>query len=170
MRPSLLPGLLTAAQRNRNRGFADVALFEVGQAYRGDKPEDQFMLAGGVRVGTASLTGAGRHLGRRGASDADLFDVKADVSPLLAALGVDPHAGADHARRAAWFHPGRSGQPAARAQGRARALRRDAPRDAEGARCGGAAAAFEVFLDALPAEKRKSARPAAARCGRPAAA
>ena len=39
MRPSLLPGLLAAVQRNNNRGFADVALFEVGQIYRGDGAE-----------------------------------------------------------------------------------------------------------------------------------
>ena len=30
MRPSLLPGLLAAARRNANRGFADVGLFEIG--------------------------------------------------------------------------------------------------------------------------------------------
>jgi phenylalanyl-tRNA synthetase beta chain len=30
MRPSLLPGLVAAAQKNADRGFADVALFEVG--------------------------------------------------------------------------------------------------------------------------------------------
>ncbi len=36
MRPGLLPGLLTALKRNRNRGFADAALFELGQAYRGE--------------------------------------------------------------------------------------------------------------------------------------
>ena len=39
LRPSLLPGLLAAVQRNRNRGAADVGLFEVGQAYRGDAPK-----------------------------------------------------------------------------------------------------------------------------------
>ena len=57
MRPSLLPGLLSAVQRNRNRGFADVGLFEVGQAYRGDEPNDQFMAASGVRAGAAALCG-----------------------------------------------------------------------------------------------------------------
>ncbi len=35
MRPSLLPGLLEAAQRNADRGYGDVALFEVGQIFRG---------------------------------------------------------------------------------------------------------------------------------------
>ncbi len=42
MRPSLVPGLVTAAQNNANRGFADMALFEVGQIFKGDRPEDQF--------------------------------------------------------------------------------------------------------------------------------
>ena len=61
MRPSLLPGLITAAQRNRDRGFADGALFELGQAYRGAKPEDQFVAASGVRFGRSALSGSGRH-------------------------------------------------------------------------------------------------------------
>ena len=88
MRPSLLPGLLAAVQRNRNRGFADVALFEVGQAYRGDEPKDQFMAASGVRAGAAALAGSGRHWAGA-AKDADLFDAKADVVALLAGLGFD---------------------------------------------------------------------------------
>ncbi len=33
MRPSLLPGLVVAAQKNADRGFADVALFEVGTGF-----------------------------------------------------------------------------------------------------------------------------------------
>src|SRR5690606_9970090 len=42
MRPSLLPGLIAAAQKNADRGFPDVALFEAGQIFRGDRPEDQY--------------------------------------------------------------------------------------------------------------------------------
>ena len=45
MRPSLLPALSPSAQRNADRGFPDLALFEVGQIYRGDRPEDQFAAA-----------------------------------------------------------------------------------------------------------------------------
>src|SRR5690606_13296164 len=41
MRPSLLPGLIAAAQRNADRGFPDVALFEVSGIYEGDTPEAQ---------------------------------------------------------------------------------------------------------------------------------
>ena len=36
MRPSLLPGLLAAARRNANRGFADLQIFEVGQVFLSD--------------------------------------------------------------------------------------------------------------------------------------
>src|SRR5436189_4644416 len=60
MRPSLLPGLVTAAQRNIDRGFPDLALFEVGQIFTSDGPEDQLVAASGVRHGFASA-GLGRH-------------------------------------------------------------------------------------------------------------
>ncbi len=61
MRPSLLPGLIMAAQRNADRGLADVALFEVGQVFKGDQPEDQFTAAGGLRRALAKASGIGRH-------------------------------------------------------------------------------------------------------------
>ena len=61
MRPSLLPGLVAAAQANADRGYGDVVLFEVGQVFKGDRPQDQFMAASGVRRGLASSEGLGRH-------------------------------------------------------------------------------------------------------------
>ena len=67
MRPGLLPGLVTAAQRNRDRGFADGALFELGQAYRGPLPEDQYVAAAGVRFGHSALARLRPRLVRRGA-------------------------------------------------------------------------------------------------------
>src|SRR5690606_38540209 len=63
MRPSLLPGLIAAAQRNADRGFGDVALFEVSGTYEGDTPDLQRRVAGGVRRGTAKMEGHGRHWG-----------------------------------------------------------------------------------------------------------
>src|SRR5206468_2906074 len=54
MRPSLLPGLVATAQANADRGFGDAAIFEVGQVFKGDRPEDQFMAASGIRRGFAS--------------------------------------------------------------------------------------------------------------------
>src|SRR5262249_25540149 len=60
MRPSLIPGLVTAAQQNADRGFNDVALFEVGQIFGGDRPQDQLIAASGVRRALASSRGIGR--------------------------------------------------------------------------------------------------------------
>ena len=86
MRPSLLPGLVAAAQANANRGFPDVALFEVGQVFKGDKPEDQLVAASGVRHGFASSKGMGRHWS--GSATADALDAKADAFAVLAAAGA----------------------------------------------------------------------------------
>jgi phenylalanyl-tRNA synthetase beta chain len=108
MRPSLLPGLVVAAQRNRDRGFADGALFELGQAYRGPAPDDQFVAASGVRFGRSALSGVGRHWSGEAAL-ADVFAAKADAIAALAALGLD-QANITVTREApSWFHPGRSG-------------------------------------------------------------
>src|SRR5437764_3886770 len=54
MRPSLLPGLDAPVQANVNRGFPDLALFEVGQVFKGDRPEQQLTSAAGVRHGLAA--------------------------------------------------------------------------------------------------------------------
>ena len=86
MRPSLLPGLIAAAQANADRGFPDVALFEVGQIFRGDGPQDQFVAAAGLRRGTASPAGVGRHWS--GSAAADALDAKADAFAVLAAAGA----------------------------------------------------------------------------------
>ncbi len=57
MRPSLLPGLIAAAQRNADKGIGDVALFEVSGTYEGDGADQQRRVAAGVRRGTAKLDG-----------------------------------------------------------------------------------------------------------------
>ena len=108
MRPSLLPGLVTAAQRNRDRGFADGALFELGQAYRGAAAEDQFVAVAGVRFGRSALLGSGRHWSGE-APAAELFAAKADTVAALAALGLDQASLTVTREAPAWFHPGRSG-------------------------------------------------------------
>jgi len=108
MRPSLLPGLIAAAQWNRDRGFADGALFELGQAYRGAQPEDQFVAASGVRFGRSALSGSGRHWSGE-APAADVFAAKADAVAALAALGLDQASLGVTREAPSWFHPGRSG-------------------------------------------------------------
>src|SRR5690606_1889191 len=87
MRPSLLPGLIAAAQRNADRGFADVALFEVSGTYQGDGPDEQRRVAGGVRRGTARMEGQGRHWAGN-AAPVGVFDAKADAMAALEACGA----------------------------------------------------------------------------------
>ena len=155
MRPGLLPGLLTALKRNRNRGFADAALFELGQAYRGEKPDDQYISASGVRAGTAKLGGGGRHWDGA-AKDVDVFDAKADVFAVLAALGFDP-AKAQITRDApAWYHPGRSGTLRLGPKVVLAHFGELHPATLKALDVAAPVAAFEVFLDALPAQKAKS--------------
>ena len=154
MRPSLLPGLLAAVQRNRNRGFADVAIFEVGQAYRGDEPKDQFLAASGVRAVAATLAGSGRHW-MGAAKDADLFEAKADVFAVLAGLGFDATKAQITRDAPAWFHPGRS---AALKLGPKITLAHFGevhPETLQAMGVAGPVAAFEVFVGALPPEKNR---------------
>ncbi len=108
MRPSLIPGLATAAQRNADRGVSDVALFEVGQVFAGDRPKDQTTAATVVRRGTAGEGGAGRHWS--GKADAvSVYDAKADALALLEAVGFDTSKAQIGPGAPAWYHPGRSG-------------------------------------------------------------
>ena len=155
MRPSLLPGLLAAVARNRNRGFDDVALFEVGQAYRGDKPDEQVMAAAGIRAGAARVAGLGRHWDSK-AEDAGAFDAKADAVAVLASLGLDV-AKAQITRDAPpWFHPGRSGVLRLGPKVVLAHFGELHPNTLKLMDVTTPAAAFEVFLGALPAEKRRS--------------
>ena len=108
MRPSLLPGLVRALAKNVDRGHGDVALFEVGQVFAGDEPQDQTTMAAGVRQGLARPGGEGRHWSHPAAA-ADTFDAKGDLGAVLAAVG----GAADRAEvtrdAPAHYHPGRSG-------------------------------------------------------------
>ena len=66
MRPSLLPNLILAAQRNAARGQRDAALFEVGPQYAGDRPEEQAIVATAIRAGrTGPALGGTGAAGRR---------------------------------------------------------------------------------------------------------
>jgi phenylalanyl-tRNA synthetase beta chain len=160
MRPSLLPGLVAAAQANADRGFPDVALFEVGQVFKGDRPEDQLIAAAGVRHGFASSKGLGRHWS--GSATADALDAKADAFAVLAATGapmqalqVVPGGGA---QGISWLHPGRSGSIQIGPQNILGYFGELHPRTLEALGADGPLIAFEVFLDRIPDAKQKPTR------------
>src|SRR5690606_22752774 len=93
--------------RNADRGYPDVALFEVGQIFVSDEPEGQKMVACALRRGTARMEGVGRRWDGE-ARPVDVFDAKADAMALLAALGI-PTGGLQIVPSGPdWYHPGRS--------------------------------------------------------------
>jgi phenylalanyl-tRNA synthetase beta chain len=154
MRPSLLPGLIRAGQANADRGFGDVALFEVGQVFQSDEPEGQLIAAAGLRRGTARLEGAGRHWDGA-AKPVDAFDAKADVMALLAGLGVPVGGLQIVAGGPSWAHPGRSGTLQFGPKGVIGAFGELHPRVLKALDVKGPLVAFEIHLDALPLPKFK---------------
>ena len=156
MRPSLLPGLVAAVQSNRDRGFPDAALFEVGQIFKGDKPEDQLTAASGVRHGFASSQGLGRHWS--GSKTADALDAKADALAVLAAAGAPMQALQIVPGGASWLHPGRSGTIQIGPQNVLGYFGELHPRTLELLGADGPLMAFEVILERIPAAKQKPTR------------
>ncbi|MFO1136210.1 MAG: phenylalanine--tRNA ligase subunit beta [Rhodoblastus sp.] len=154
MRPSLAPGLLAAAQRNADRGATDVALFEVGQVFRGDGDKDQAYNAAGIRRGTAKVGGAGRIWGSR-AANVDVFDAKADALALLAALGVSASAIQIVPGGPSFLHPGRSASLQFGPKNVVGWFGEFHPATLEALDVAGPLSGFEVTLDAVPAPKAR---------------
>lgn len=157
MRPSLLPGLLAAAQRNADRGYPDVALFEIGQIFAGDAPEDQSMAAAGVRRGTAKLQGAARHWSGSSAA-VDVFDAKADAEAVLAAIGAPVDKLQVYRDAPDYFHPGRSGALKLGPKNTLAVFGEIHPRTLALLDIEGPVVAFEIFPDNLPQPKGKATR------------
>jgi phenylalanyl-tRNA synthetase beta chain len=161
MRPSLIPGLIAAAQRNADRGFADSALFEVGQIFRGDQPSDQFIAAAGVRRALAKPSGIGRHWSAKN-GEVDAFDAKADVLAALIAAGAPPQALQVVPGGPAWFHPGRCGTIQIGPQNVLGHFGELHPSALEALDVEGPLVAFEVILERIPEPKAKATRAKAA--------
>ncbi len=161
MRPSLLPGLLTAAQRNADKGYGDVALFEVSGTYESDLPSGQRRVAGGVRRGTATLAGAGRlwsNATKGGGKPVDVFDAKADAIAVLEACGLPMANVQFEAGGPAWYHPGRSGTIKLGPKVVLGHFGEFHPKTLDALDVSGALAGFEIYLDAMPEPKKKATR------------
>ncbi len=154
MRPSLLPGLIAAAKRNADRSFGDIALFEVGQIFKGIEPSDQKTVASGIRRKTARLIGPGRHWAE-GSEDADIYDAKADALALLGSLGVPLGGLQIVADGPSWFHPGRRGSLQFGPKNMIGHFGEIDPRVLEKLDVEGPIVGFELLLDDIPAPKSK---------------
>ncbi|MBM7405293.1 MULTISPECIES: phenylalanine--tRNA ligase subunit beta [Sphingomonas] len=146
MRPSLLPGLLSAANRNLKRGATGVRLFEIGRRYLG---EGERLTLGVVLAG--EQRSRGWQAGKAAAFDA--FDAKAEALALLEAAGA-PVANLqvmDGAGDA--YHPGQSATLRLGPKTVLAAFGTLHPRIAKAFDLSGSVVAVELFLDALPGKR-----------------
>jgi phenylalanyl-tRNA synthetase beta chain len=157
MRPSLLPGLIAAARRNADRGYGDVALFEVSGTYENDTPQGQRRVAAGVRRGTAGLTGSGRDWDGN-AAPVGVFDAKADAIAALEACGAPVDRLQIETGAPDWYHPGRSGLIKLGPKLVLGHFGEFHPRTLEGLDVSGPLCGFEVFVDAVPEPKAKATK------------
>jgi phenylalanyl-tRNA synthetase beta chain len=161
MRPSLLPGLLTAAQRNADKGYGDVALFEVSGIYEDDTAEGQRRIAGGIRRGTATLNGAGRlwsNAAKGGGKPVDVYEAKADALAVLEACGFPAANLQIEQGGPAWYHPGRSGTIKMGPKLVIGHFGEFHPKVLEALDVSGALCGFEIVIDKLPEPKKKATR------------
>ncbi|NOU03325.1 MAG: phenylalanine--tRNA ligase subunit beta, partial [Novosphingobium sp.] len=101
MRPSLLPGLLSAVQRNLDRGASTVRLFELGRRYLADGEHPTLVL---VLAGDKTA----RHWQSGKAQSYDAFDAKAICLELLRQAGAPVDNLMVMGDAGAVYHPGQS--------------------------------------------------------------
>jgi phenylalanyl-tRNA synthetase beta chain len=151
MRPSLLPGLLSAARRNLDRGATGLRLFEIGRRYlrgEGGKSDERLSLA--VLL-AGEKTPRGHATGKAVVFDA--FDAKAEALALLAEAGAPVDNLQVLGEAGGQFHPGQS---ATLRLGPKTVLARFGmlhPATLKGFDIAAPVAAVELFLDAIPAKR-----------------
>ncbi|NIJ17690.1 phenylalanine--tRNA ligase subunit beta [Sphingobium vermicomposti] len=147
MRPSLLPGLLSASRRNVDRGASSVWLFELGRRYFADRER-----------ATASFVLAGEKLPRgwqTGKAQAfTAFDAKSEVVALLAAAGAPVGNLQSFGEASAAYHPGQSGTLRLGPKTVLAEFGVLHPSLAKQFGLTGTVVAGEIFLDAIPAKRR----------------
>ncbi len=159
MRPSLLPGLISAAKRNIDRGASGLRLFEIGRRYLRGKD------GGSAEHPTLGVVLVGEKFQRGWASGKavmfDAFDAKAEAMALLAEAGAPVEKLMVFGEAGGQFHPGQS---ATLRLGPKNVLARFGalhPATLEAFDIDGPVVAVEIFLDAIPGKKGQKTNGAA---------
>ena len=82
LRNSIFSNLIIYLNKNINRGFKDVALFEIGPIFNGTKPGEQETVLTGLKAGKIS-----RSSWLEKSRNVDVFDVKRDVIQTIVEAG-----------------------------------------------------------------------------------
>lgn len=152
MRPTALPGLVRALQRNADRGRGDIALFEVGPQYANDTPAGQQTVATGARRSRPPRHWAGAD------AAADVFTAKADALAALEGIGANTANLQVAADAPGYYHPGRSGVLRLGPKNVLAAFGELHPRVLRTMDVDGPVLAFEVFLESVPQPKAKATK------------
>lgn len=146
MRTSLLPGLLTATQRNAHRGATAIRLFEIGRRYLadGERPTLGLVLAGEA-TSRGWATGKGRSF--------DAFDAKAEALALLEAVGAPAENLQVFGDAGPHYHPGQSGTLRLGPKTVLASFGMLHPTTARAFDLSGPVAVTEIFLDAVPSKR-----------------
>jgi phenylalanyl-tRNA synthetase beta chain len=146
MRPSLIPGLARAAQRNRDRGEKSVRLFELGRRYldEAERPTLTVLIAGEAQ---------GRDWRSGKARAADAFDAKAEAVAILAAAGAPVDRLQLIGPGDETWHPGRSGQLGLGPKMILATFGELHPETLKALDVEGPVVAAELYLDAIPVKR-----------------
>jgi phenylalanyl-tRNA synthetase beta chain len=147
MRPSLLPGLLSATRRNADRGVASVRLFEIGRRYfkTGERATVGFVLSG-EKVARGWQTGKAQPFAAH--------DAKAEILALLTAAGAPVGNLQSFGEASGAYHPGQSGTLRLGPKTVLAEYGMLHPSLAKQFGLTGTVVAAEIFLDAIPARRK----------------
>ena len=104
LRRSIFSNLLFYLKKNHDRGFQDIALFEIGPVFFGKKPGEQQTVIGAVKSGQINKKSWSEKT-----RNVDIFDMKTDVIKTLIEMGINDEHLIVNDKSKNCYHPGRAG-------------------------------------------------------------
>ena len=105
LRSSIFSNLMMYMNKNLDRGFKDLSIFEIGPTFTGSNPGEQNTVVCGLSAGKKS-----RLSWIEKDRDVDVFDVKRDVTQTLIEAGYDSAKFFIDSETPNYYHPGKSGR------------------------------------------------------------
>jgi phenylalanyl-tRNA synthetase beta chain len=105
LRSSIFSNLIIHLNKNLDRGFKDLSIFEIGPTFFGKKPGEQQTVVGGLKSGKIF-----RQSWLEKERLVDVFDVKSDVIKSLVEAGYDKENLYFDTETPSYYHPGKSGR------------------------------------------------------------
>ena len=105
LRNSIFSNLIMYINKNLDRGFKDLSIFEIGPIFTGSNPGEQNTVVCGLSAGKRS-----RLSWIEKERNVDVFDIKRDVVQTLVEAGYNPDKFYVDSETPNYYHPGKSGR------------------------------------------------------------